>query len=31
MIKDVEILSLENIVETSEWLYDGDDLLFIED
>lgn len=31
MIKDLEITNLESIVDTAEWLYDGDDLAILED
>lgn len=31
MMKDLEILSLDFIIDIAEWLYDGDDLTVIED
>lgn len=31
MIKDLEITTLEFPIEPVEWLYDGDDLLALED
>jgi len=31
MIKDLEITDLEAYIEPSEWLYDGDDLVALED
>lgn len=31
MIKDLEITNLETIVDNQEWLYDGDDLVTLED
>ncbi len=31
MIKDLEILNLDLILELAEWLYDGDDKLVVED
>jgi hypothetical protein len=31
MIKDLEITNLENFIDATEWLHDGDDLVQIED
>lgn len=31
MIKDLEIVNLEHVLDIAEWLYDGDDLAVIED
>jgi len=31
MIKDLETVTLELLLEIAEWLYDGDDQLVIED
>jgi len=31
MIKDLEIVNLDFILDIAEWLYDGDDLVVVED
>lgn len=31
MIKDLEVVILEQVLDIAEWLYDGDDLIVIED
>lgn len=31
MIKDLEITILEHTIDSQEWLYDGDDLVNLED
>ncbi|ERJ58092.1 hypothetical protein M472_04870 [Sphingobacterium paucimobilis HER1398] len=31
MIKDLEITNLEHIIDSIEWLYDGDDFAILED
>ncbi len=31
MIKDLEIVNLDFILDIAEWLYDGDDLAVVED
>jgi hypothetical protein len=31
MIKDLEIVNLETVLDIAEWLYDGDDLTVVED
>lgn len=31
MIKDLEIKDLDHIIDPNEWLYDGDDLVVLED
>lgn len=31
MIKDLDIKELENYIDPLEWMYDGDDLVVLED
>ncbi|GEM_PF-1486272 len=31
MIKDLEIVNLDFILDIAEWLYDGDDMVLVED
>lgn len=31
MIKDLEITNLELLIDATEWLYDGDDFVILED
>lgn len=31
MIKDLEITELEYVIDPTEWLYDGDDYIVLED
>lgn len=31
MIKDIEYIALDHIIEPMEWLYDGDDHIVLED
>lgn len=31
MIKDLEIVNLDTVIDTAEWLYDGDDVVVLED